>query len=240
MAYSGGFAGRADTRQNRSGYSSGPGKQVSTGGTQGGGGYDGAVGSGVSASQSSQTSSGTREGTTGGLTPPPSSGDEASQRPALSEEEQQAKDYLARFEDNDNLINPAEAFEGDQGASKVLGRLNRAQWEDWKKRFRPAIDELADYANDWRAPNQAGYEASEAMGKAVNDSYDANQQRHDSLGIPMPEDQARANDRRRNIGTTAAQISAGNQARMAERDRQNKIMAGGMGLSNIPDKVMEQ
>jgi len=39
-------------------------------------------------------------------------------------------------------LDPWQAFRGDQGASRLLGRLHRAQWEDWKKRFAPYIGEI--------------------------------------------------------------------------------------------------
>ena len=35
-------------------------------------------------------------------------------------------------------------------------------------------------------------------------------------------------------------VSAGNEARISAQDRQDAILAGGMGLSNIPDRVMNQ
>ena len=41
-------------------------------------------------------------------------------------------------------LNPGDAFRGDQGASDLLGKISRAQWEDWRGRFAPYISTLAD------------------------------------------------------------------------------------------------
>ena len=52
-----------------------------------------------------------------------------------------------------------------------------------------------------------------------------------------PEQQA-AQQRATSVGRTAAMATAGNEARISALDRQQAILAGGMGLSNIPDRVM--
>ncbi|SNY95583.1 hypothetical protein [Halomonas sp. hl-4] len=137
-------------------------------------------------------------------------------------------------------VNPGQAFEGDQGASKLLGDLNRAQWNDWKSRFSPYVDRLAAVAQDGDASQKAAANASSAMGL----SFDANQQAQDqdrqSFGVNLSPQQEAAQSRRNNVQRSASMVSAGNQARISAQDRQGAILAGGMGLSNIPDQVMNQ
>jgi len=137
-------------------------------------------------------------------------------------------------------VDPNQAMRGDQGASELLGQLNRAQWADWKNRFAPYVDELARVAQDSSAPGTAAANASNAMGMA----YDANQQglamQRQGFGINLTPQQQAAEQRRTSVERSASMVSAGNEARISAQDRQNAILAGGMGLSNIPDRVMNQ
>jgi hypothetical protein len=137
-------------------------------------------------------------------------------------------------------INPGQAFHGDQGASELLGRLNRAQWEDWKARFQPQVRNLANIARSEGAPRGSASQAREAMGHAFDASEQAGEQWQQGLGVSRSSRQQAADSRERNVRRTAAQVSAGNQARISAQDRQQAVLAGGMGLSNIPDKVMDQ
>lgn len=137
-------------------------------------------------------------------------------------------------------VNPDQAFSGDQGASKLLGQLSRAQWTDWKKRFAPYIDTLAKAAMDPGAPGIAASNASSAMGLAFDNSAEALQMQRQGMGIVPTGDQQTFDERSQNLGRAASMVSAGNQARISALDRQGAILAGGMGLSNIPDRVLNQ
>lgn len=137
-------------------------------------------------------------------------------------------------------VDPGQAFRGDQGASELLGKINRAQWNDWKARFAPYIDTLSDIAQDEGAPSTAAANASGAMGLAFDANQQALEQDREAFGIQQTGAQAQAEQRRTSLQRQASQVSAGNQARISALDRQQAILAGGMGLSNIPDKVMSQ
>ena len=138
------------------------------------------------------------------------------------------------------FVNPNQAFRGDQGASRLFGRLNRAQWQDWKQRFAPYIERLADRAQDPGAPEQTAMEARNAVGLAFDNSQQAQQMQNQGYGISMTPAQQQAQNRRNSLQKNASMVTASNQARISEQDRQQAILAGGMGLSNIPDKVMNQ
>ena len=139
-----------------------------------------------------------------------------------------------------NQIDPNQAFRGDQGASELLGDLNRAQWEDWKQRFRPAVEDLADTATDPTAANDAANQAQESVGLAFDTSQTINNQNRQRYGVSLSPDQQQAQERAQNVNRSAAMATAGNEARISAQDRQQSILAGGMGLQNIPDKVMNQ
>lgn len=136
------------------------------------------------------------------------------------------------------FVNPAQAFDGKQGASNLLGQLNRAQWEDWKRRYQPRIQELIGIATDAEAGSKAASLASSSMGQAFDSS--ARDAAHDrrSLGVQLSPREQAEQDRIHKVSRAAASVSAGNEARIAAQDRQQMVLAGGMGLSNIPDVVM--
>lgn len=135
-------------------------------------------------------------------------------------------------------VNPAQAFEGKQGASDLLGQLNRAQWEDWKRRYRPRIQALIDTATDAEAGDRAARLASSSMGQAFDSSARSAEHNRRSLGVQLTPREQAEQDRIHKVSRAAASVSAGNEARMAAQDRQQMVLAGGMGLSNIPDEVM--
>lgn len=135
-------------------------------------------------------------------------------------------------------VDPNQAMIGDQGASELLGQLNRAQWEDWKNRFAPYVDELARIALDDNAPGVAAANASNAVGLAYDNSQQGLALQRQSYGINQTPQQQAAEQRRTSVERSASMVSAGNEARISAQDRQQAILAGGMGLSNIPDRVM--
>jgi hypothetical protein len=139
-----------------------------------------------------------------------------------------------------NSIDPNQAFTGNQGASQLLGQLNRAQWEDWKQRFAPYVEQLAGEATDPNAATNAATQAKDAVGLAFDSAATINNQSREKYGIALNPAQQQAQERMNVTGRTAAMASAGNEARISALDRQQSILAGGMGLSNIPDRVMNQ
>lgn len=137
-------------------------------------------------------------------------------------------------------VDPNQAMRGDQGASQLLGQLNRAQWNDWLNRFSPYVDELANVAQDSSAPGTAAANASSAVGLAYDNSQQGLDQQRQGYGVNQTTQQQAAEQRRTNVERSASMVSAGNEARISAQDRQDAILAGGMGLSNIPDRVMNQ
>lgn len=135
-------------------------------------------------------------------------------------------------------IDPNRAFQGRQGASDLLGQLSRAQWEDWKARFAPYITKLAGEATDPNAAMNAADQAKSSVGLAFDTANTVNDQNRERYGVSLSPEQQVAQQRATSVGRSAAMASAGNEARISALDRQQSILAGGMGLSNIPDRVM--
>ena len=88
-------------------------------------------------------------------------------------------------------VDPGQAMRGGQGASQLLGQLNRAQWADWKNRFAPYVDELARVSQDSSAPGAAATNASNAVGLAYDSSQQGLEQQRQGFGISQtPQQQA--------------------------------------------------
>ncbi|MDT8895627.1 hypothetical protein RSO41_13295 [Halomonas sp. I1] len=136
-------------------------------------------------------------------------------------------------------VDPQDAFQGDQGASDTIGRLSRAQWEDWKNRFRPYINSLINAGTRAGAGQDAAAMAQDSMATAYDNSAQAQDMQRQGMGLEVSQAQQGADQRRRALEQTANMAAAGNQARISAQDRQSKILAGGMGLSSIPDKILE-
>ena len=137
-------------------------------------------------------------------------------------------------------INPSDAYRGNQGASALFGKLTRAQYDDWYTRFSPYITKLGDIASDEAAPQAA---ADEAIG-TVGDSFASAQKglnlSQQRLGLNLSAEEKAVQDRRMSLSQGAASVQAANTARTATQDRQQQILAGSSGLSQVPNDPMKQ
>lgn len=131
-------------------------------------------------------------------------------------------------------INPNDAFSGDQGASDLQGRLSRAQWEDWKTRFRPYVTRLSDMATDNNAPGLAAEQAGQAMNGAFTASTQGLDMQRAGMGVSNTPRQQAAQDRRMALAEGAATVDARNEARLSARDRQQQVLAGGLSMDTVP------
>ena len=131
-------------------------------------------------------------------------------------------------------VDPNAAFRGDQGASNVLGQLYRAQWDDWKLRFQPYISDLAGLAEDPDYAAGQGANAAATIGTSYDNTARGLQQQRAGLGVNLTPAQQQAEDRKLALGRTADSAGAYNQAKISARDLQDQILAGGMGLNNMP------
>lgn len=131
-------------------------------------------------------------------------------------------------------IDPNAAFRGDQGASQVLGQLYRAQWDDWKKRFQPYIGKLADIASDKYYAAGQGANAAAAVDTGYANAVKGLETQRAGMGLDQSEAQRVAEQRKLSLGQAADGASAYNSAKISARDMQDQVLAGGMGLQNVP------
>lgn len=113
------------------------------------------------------------------------------------------------------------------GASNVLADLNRAQWNDWKARFQPRLEQLANYADSGELTQQAIGIADSTMGQSFQQARAGQQMQNQSLGINQTAAQKNAYDRTMNLAQASSTAAARNHARIAGQDRDMQILAGG-------------
>lgn len=122
----------------------------------------------------------------------------------------------------------------NQSASKTLARLYRAQWDDYKTRFAPYVDKLADLAADETYAAGQGETAAAAVNTSYANTAQGLQMQRQGMGLNLTPAQQAAETRQLALGRAADSASAYNQAKISARDLQDQILAGGMGLSNLP------
>lgn len=131
-------------------------------------------------------------------------------------------------------IDPNAAFRGDQGASTVLGQLHRAQWDDWKARFQPYIGKLANIASDKDFATGQGSNAAASVNTSYANAAKGLQTQRAGMGLEQNAAQQAAEQRKLSLGQAADSASAYNEAKMSARDMQDQVLAGGMGMQNVP------
>jgi len=131
-------------------------------------------------------------------------------------------------------LNPDDAFKGKQGASNVLGQLYRAQWDDWKTRFSPYMDQLSALAQDPNYAAQQGDTAASAVNASYANTAQGLQMQRQGMGINLTPTQQAVEQRKLSLGQAADSANAYNQAKISARDLQDQILAGSGGLSNLP------
>lgn len=137
------------------------------------------------------------------------------------------------------LVDPGAVNSSGQGASQVLGDLSRAQWDDWKERFAPRIEQLADIAKDTALPGEMAAQSMTAVGNSFDNSRRSLGMKQAGLGIQLSAEEQGAQDRKMALSEAAAKTNSANKARASTQDMQQSILAGEMGLKNLPSEVMQ-
>lgn len=133
-----------------------------------------------------------------------------------------------------HLVDSTAAMRGGQGASGVLGELHRAQWDDWKSRFAPKIDQLVGMAGDKALPGQAAHQAMQSAGNRFSGARTALAMNQKRLGLQLSGDQVASQDRKFALSEAASMTNAANKARASTLDMQQSIIAGNMGSQSLP------
>lgn len=116
-------------------------------------------------------------------------------------------------------------------ASDTYARLIRDQWDDYRTRFAPYEDQMIALANGQEDNLLSEQRAVSAAGAGFNSSMGTLGRDRQRLGLGVSAEEA-ANDSRMGAGLrTAAMVGAANKARLHSQDRDNMILAGGLGGS---------
>lgn len=116
-------------------------------------------------------------------------------------------------------------------ASDTYARLIREQWDDYRTRFAPYEDQMIALANGQEDNLLSEQRAVSAAGAGFNSSMGTLGRDRQRLGLGVSAEEA-ANESRMGAGLrTAAMVGAANKARLHSQDRDNMILAGGLGGS---------
>ncbi len=130
------------------------------------------------------------------------------------------------------IISNAAAMTGSKtSASDTYAKLIRDQWDDYRTRFAPYEDQMIALANGQEDNLLSEQRAVSAAGAGFNSSMGTLGRDRQRLGLGVSAEEA-ANESRMGAGLrTAAMVGAANKARLHSQDRDNMILAGGLGGS---------
>lgn len=151
------------------------------------------------------------------------------------EQEQQARSEML----STGLLDPQAAFRGRTGATELLGDLSRVQWDDYKKRFLPILDELIASATDAGAPEAAAERAISTTADRFNSAEKSMGLNDSRYGLQIDQDQMDQRQKRLALAGASSAVDSANKARLGVRDRQLEIMSGSQAaqLSQIDKGV---
>jgi hypothetical protein len=112
-------------------------------------------------------------------------------------------------------------------ASETLAKIAREEWEDWKKRFQPRIEDLARQASTGELTKGDINRADRSVTRSFDRSAANEARRTSRLGIQRGSRQQAASERMLGLNETATRASVRNNTRIAGQDRDMQILAGG-------------
>jgi len=112
-------------------------------------------------------------------------------------------------------------------ARETLAKIAREEWEDWKKRFQPRIEDLARQASTGELTKGDINRADRSVTRSFDRSAANEARRTSRLGIQRGSRQQAASERMLGLNETATRASVRNNTRIAGQDRDMQILAGG-------------
>lgn len=137
-------------------------------------------------------------------------------------------------------LNPNSAFNGRTGATDLLGKLSRAQWDDYKARFLPLLNQVIGLATDTTAPESAANRAMQATSDRFDGVEKTLQMNDERYGLQLSPEEMAQRQRKVRMAEAGSAVDAANKARQGTRDRQLEIMSGSQAaqLSNIDEGLV--
>lgn len=124
---------------------------------------------------------------------------------------------------------------GDKQARKTMGRLTRAEWEDYKRRFRPIEDELIGMVGDSNTMSQDVGRSVSSVNQAFDTTQGQRRRQNSRYGIPSDSAEMQDVDRQMGLAQTKATTEAANRTRRRVKDRNMRVMAGSLSPASQRD-----
>ncbi len=119
--------------------------------------------------------------------------------------------------------------DNEHGAENLGGILNRYQMDDWVDRYLPMIREEADNILTGANIEKAVGMADSSVTQSFKNSREAMGQRMTGMGIDQTQAQIDQQNKSSGLSEVGQLVDKRNDARVSATDRDNAIMAGGMG-----------
>lgn len=116
---------------------------------------------------------------------------------------------------------------GNNSASKTRARLARAEWDDWKERFKPIRERLHESINNERQLADQIDRAEDSFETGFDTSQDTFERQRERRGLNMTDEQQKVHERKTSLNKTKGLIGAKNNARRRSERRDLRNMAGG-------------
>lgn len=122
-------------------------------------------------------------------------------------------------------VNPG-AYSGDHAASNLSAALTRAQWLDWKKRFAPLGEQLAQDIHSGARLHQVLNGVNSSINKGFGQAEAANKRRLSRYGVQLTGQDKQAADTGFGLRKDAAAAAARNWARKAVEEGNRELLGG--------------
>ncbi len=120
-----------------------------------------------------------------------------------------------------------EAVSSDQYASNTMSQIHRAEWEDYKSRYLPRLQDSIAYATGDKPITEGVQRAGDSVDRAYQTSIGTNQRDLSRYGVSETAEESSNRSRLASISQGAEKVAAQNQTRLQVQDLQNSILAGG-------------
>ena len=122
---------------------------------------------------------------------------------------------------------------GSESAQKNRAKVARAEFEDWKTRFRPVEQELIGQIGDPGVYRENVDRATESVDTAFTTGAGETQRNLSRYGVQPSAIESTQQQRQYGLSKAKATAEAANRSRSAVKNREMQVMAGGLAPRDI-------
>lgn len=123
-------------------------------------------------------------------------------------------------------VDPNQAFKGKDGGTDLLGRISRAQWNQYKSTYLPAIEAAMAEIGSQEVLNSQIARSENAVNQQYDNAMADTMNSLSGYGVSLDNDQMNSLTRRNAFDRDKALGSARNITRQAKAERDMQLIAG--------------